>query len=218
MTNGIGEMGREYFSLTVHADRSRTLRVQCEMDNDRLSRDVTLSIDREWRPQDAFVRLFIADRFVGSSWFWFSAGHAVCEGYTSREGRFSQIFDLAAPVDCFGTHALHGDSWTVGRLRRHAGGPNSFQFVNFASSLLANGGSGPLLVPVAPGSARVHDLGDEEISVPAGEFTARHVRVEVPGVDDFDIWAAGDDCVPVRLTSDGLNQTYELVELAGEWQ
>ena len=40
LTDGVGEMGREFFSVTVQPDGERTLRAQCEMDDDRLLRDV----------------------------------------------------------------------------------------------------------------------------------------------------------------------------------
>ena len=51
----------------------------------------------------------------------------------------------------------------------------------------------------------------------AGDFDARHLRIDAPGVDHFDVWAGGEDCVPVRLTSDGLRQTYELIAIEGDY-
>lgn len=217
-TNGVGETGREFFSVTVHPDGMRTLRAQCEMDEDRLLRDVVLSVDAQWRPRDAFVRLVIADEFVGSTWFRFGDGQAECEGYTAREGRFAQRFAMPQGTACLGTHALHGDAWTVGRLRQHGGPAATFQFVTFAVSVLANGGSGPTLIPVRPDFARVIDCGEETLRVLAGEFRTRHVRIEVPGVDFFDVWAGGEDCLPVRLTSDTLGQNYELVAVEGDYR
>lgn len=217
-TNGVGETGREYFSVTVHPQGARTLRAQCEMDDDRLLRDVVLTLDGDWRPCDAFVRLMIDDRFVGSTWFRFDGRIAECEGLTARDGRFSQRFDVAEGTACFGTHSLHGDAWTAARLRRHAGPVESFRFVTFASSVLANGGSGPALLPVPPGFARVLDRGTESVTTPAGVIRTQHVRIEVPGVDCFDIWAGGEDCLPVRLTSDTLRQTYEMVTIDGDWR
>jgi hypothetical protein len=217
-TNGIGETGREHFAVSVHPDGTRTLRAQCEMDDDRLLRDVVLTVGGDWRPRDAFVRLMIDDRFVGSTWFRFDGSLAESAGLSSRDGRFSQRFEVPDGTACFGTHSLHGDAWTVARLRRHAGPVDSFQFVTFASSVLANGGSGPSLVPVPPGFAQILDRGEEKVSTPAGEFLTRHIRIEVPGVDYFDVWAGGEDCLPVRLTSDTLRQTYEMVAIEGDWR
>lgn len=216
ITDGIGEMGREYFSVTVQPDGERTLRAQCEMDDDRLLRDVVLTVDGQWRPVDAFLRLTVEERLVGSSWFRFEGSQAECQGYTAAEGRVAQALDHATEIECFGTHSLHGDAWLVARLRRHTGALEDFPLATYASSILANGGSGPVLVPLGKGFSRIHDLGREIIEVPAGRFDTHHVRIDVPGVDDFDIWAHGDDCVPAKLLSHGLKQTYLLTELEGD--
>jgi hypothetical protein len=218
ITDGVGEMGREYFSVTVQPDGERTLRAQCEMDDDRLLRDVVLTVDREWRPREAFVRLAVDGRLMGSSWFRFTATHAECQGLTRREGRVTQQIDWPAGVESFGTHALHGDAWVVGRLRLHRGDLKHFALATFASSTMANGGSGPTLVTLEGGYSTIHDLGDERITVPAGSFDTRHIRIDVPGVDDFEVWAGGEDCLPVKLSSHGLRQTYLMTELEGDWR
>jgi len=218
LTDGIGEMGREFFSVTIQPDGVRTLRAQCEMDDDRLLRDVVLSVDADWHPIEAFVRLSVEERLVGSTWFAFGTQVAESEGFTAKAGRFSQRLETAARIESFGTHALHGDAWVVGRLRRWRGTPEDFPLATFASSTLANGGSGSELVPLQSGYSRILDLGEERVTVPAGAFDTRHIRVLVPGVDDFDVWAGGEDCLPVRLTSDVLKQTYELVRIDGAWR
>lgn len=218
ITNGVGEMGREFFRVTIQPDGTRTLRAQCEMDDDRLLRDVVLTVDAAWRPIDGFVRLTVDEKLVGSSWFCFDSHTAICEGRTAKDGRLSQHMTADAPVQSFGTHALHGDAWVAGRVRQWQGRMRDFPFVTYASSTLANGGSGPELIAVPSGFASVEDRGDERVSVTAGTFDTRHIRISVPGVDDFDLWAGGQDCIPVKLTSDYLNQTYELVDIDGQWE
>lgn len=217
-TNGVGETGREHFSVTVQPDGMRTLRAQCEMDDDRLLRDVVITVDADWRPRDAFLRLTVEERLVGTSWFRFDGRVAEAEGWTAANGRFAQRLETADPVAFFGTHSLHCDAWVAGRLRMHEGAPGEFAFVTYASSVLANGGSGPELIAVPPDFATVRDLGSETIDGPAGRFDTHHVRIEAHGIDHFDVWAAGGDCLPVRLTSDVLKQSYELVEIEGDWR
>ncbi len=209
-------MGREHFAVTVQPDGTRTLRAQCEMDDDRLLRDVVITVDAAWRPIDAFLRLAIEERTVGSVWFQFTEGLAEAQGWTQVGGRFEQRISTANPTEFFGTHALHCDAWVAARLRQHRGAA-PFRFCTFASSILANGGSGPELIEVPEGYATVRDLGSETVSCPAGSFATHHVRIEVPGVDDFDVWSGGADCLPVRLSSDGLGQTYELVAIQGDY-
>ena len=72
LTDGVGEEGREYFTVTVQPDGSRTLRAQCEMDNDGLLRDVIYSLDGQWQPEECFVRLTIGGKFQGSAVFRFT--------------------------------------------------------------------------------------------------------------------------------------------------
>jgi len=217
LTDGL-ETGREFFAVTIQPDGTRMLRAHCEMDDDRLLRDVTLTVDTAWRPIDAFIRLSVEETTVGTTWFRFEADHAEAQGWTAGEGRFARHDETAEPTAFFGTHALHCDALVAGRLRQHVGAPETFQFCTFACSTLANGGSGPDLIALSPDYARVRDMGIDQVKCPAGSFAAHHVRIDVPGVDDFDVWAAGEDCVPVRLSSDGLGQTYELVELSGDYR
>ncbi len=212
------ETGREFFSVTVHPDGSRILRAQCEMDERALIRDVILAVDAQWRPVDAFVRLTVAEVRRGSSWYLFGSHHAECEGDTDVEGRISQLCETTEPVQSFGTHSLHNDAWTVGRLRQWTGEPGTMPLTSFTTSTTPDGSTGPKLIRRGRGTSQITDLGEEGVSVSAGDFTARHISISVPGVDDFDVWAAGEDCVPVRLTSDGLDQSYELIALEGDWR
>lgn len=217
LTDGVGEMGREYFSVTIQPNGERTLRAQCELDDDRLLRDVVLTVDSDWAPRDAFVRLTIDGKTVGSSWFSFATSLAECEGVLEQAGRLRQQFKTVSPIESFGTHSLHNDAWVVARLRSFSGDLASFPLATFTCSTLPNGGSGPSLIALDAGYSRIHDLGEEVVEVPAGTFTTRRIRIDVPGVDDFEVWAGGEDCLPVKLRSKGLRQTYELVEIEGDW-
>jgi hypothetical protein len=211
------EMGREFFSVTIQPDGTRTLRAQCEMDDFRLLRDVVLTVDKGWRPLDAFVRLSVAGQLVGSSWFRFDAQDAESQGFTSVEGRVTQHFHVPEGIQALATHAVHGDSWVVGRLGQFQGKPDDMPLATFATSVLSNGGSGPVLIPLKAGFSHISDLGANKTTVRAGTFDTHHIRIVVPS-DDFEVWASGEDCVPVKLVSHGLKQTYELVKLDGDWR
>ena len=74
------ERGREYFTITRHADGRRTLRAYVEIDDaPNVMRDVTLSVGADWKPTDCFVRLSVGDQFKGSSWFRFDDHGAEAE-------------------------------------------------------------------------------------------------------------------------------------------
>ncbi len=216
LKDGAGETGRESFSVSVHADGSRTLRAECEMDEFELLRDVIQSIDAEWRPVDSYVRLSVGGALSGSAWYRFDDCRAECRGLTGDLKYFEDQQSTDEPIQSFGSHSLQNDAWLVARVRQRKADLGSLAGSTFTTSLSANGGTGPTLVRVPPVSLLIRDLGLETITVEAGRFETWHVRVEVKDVDCFDIWAAGEDCVPVRLTSDGLRQSFELVELLGD--
>lgn len=216
-TGGV-ETGREWFAVTVLPDGGRTLHAQCEMDERGLLRDVVLSVAADWRPIDAYVRLTLGGATHGFAAYRFGEHAVEAEGWSVERGRWRSAETGAAGPIAFGSHALHNDSWTAARWRLHAGPPTAFRFVTHTCSRRPDGGSGPDLIAVPPGSAQVTERGHEPVECAAGRFDALHLRIEVPGVDDFDIWAAGADAIPVRLSSDGLGQTYALVELEGEWR
>ena len=214
LTDGVGEMGREWFHVTIQPDGSRTLRAICEMDDDRLLRDVVVTLDKDWYPVDAFVRLSIEEELVGTSWFRFADGMAECEGLTAGEGRLHQRFEIDGRVGFFGAHPLHGDAWSCAVLDRDIAVGRSVQ--NFSSSHLPNGGSGPLLVPTSADYAKRTYVGQAQVRVPAGQFDAKHFQFFVGDYPPIDIWTTGSDFIPVRLRWDLLSQSYELVELEGD--
>jgi hypothetical protein len=217
ITEGKGETGREFFNVTIQPDGYRTLRAMCELDDDQLLRDVVMSVDRDWHPTVSFVQIIRNQKFQGASWYSFTDHLAECEGLTNAEGRVSQRFPLAGPAEGFGTHPIHSDSWSLARIRKAKGDYSQIQIGAFATSLASNGGTGPTLMPVPRGLAKFDYFGRETVTVPAGTFASEHYRFSFPN-DVLDIWAAGEDCLPIRSSSSSLKQHYELVELAGDYR
>ncbi len=212
------ETGREFFSVSVAPDGARLLRAQCEMDERQLLRDVFLEVRKDWTPVEAFVRLTIAGRRRGSAWYRF-AGHRVeCVSDTLDHGQSTQHVTTTEPIQAFGTHSLHNDAWTVGRLRAWQGPVEALPLVTFTTSATPDGSTGPALIAYQAGDSIISDHGEHTLDTPLGPMVTRHIRISVPGVDDFEVWAAGEDCVPVRLSSDGLAQSYALVQLEGDWR
>lgn len=221
------QRGEERFTITTHGDGARTLRATCEIwDPPPVLRDVTLTLGPDHRPRDAFVRLTVADRCVGSSWFLFGAQEASCEGFTRNDGRISQRLDLAAPAAGFGAHPIQSDAWLT-RLAApdDAQAATRVQRGILLPSLDHRGASGPMLA-VHPG-VRIHCVGRERITVPAGSFDALHYRFiendaaesdtrNAPGMHPpYDLWCtADDDRLLLRSIATGYMQTqYELASL-----
>ncbi len=63
--------GRERFSLLVDADGLRTLQVTCEIDATGLVRHVVQTVDRQFRPREAYVRVAKGGHFTAAGWLCF---------------------------------------------------------------------------------------------------------------------------------------------------
>ncbi len=215
LTDDVGEQGREWFHVTIQPDGTRTMRATCEMDDDRLLRDVVMTVDKDWYPLDAFVRLSINEQLVGTSWFRFTEHTAECEGYITEEGRVSQQVKSDDRILTFGAHPVHGDAWGLALLKRDKDLDPGTD-LNYSSSHEPNGGSGPRLVPSRSDFTRKKYIGPERIEVAAGAFDVEHFQFLVADYPPIDIWAKPPDCIPIKLRWDLLKQTYELVELTGD--
>ena len=170
------ERGREYFTVTVHADGRRTLRAYTEIDDaPNVMRDVTLSFAADWKPTDCFVRLSVGDAFMGSSWYVFNDQEAVCEGYTINEGRISQRFPLKRPLVGFGTHPIAADGLLTSIVDVSKGPHGSIYQDVMMCSLDHRGATGPTLLR-HPIGVKLAFIGRERITVTAGSFDALHFR------------------------------------------
>jgi hypothetical protein len=216
IADGRGEMSREWFHVTIQPDGSRTMRATCEMDDDRPLRDVMMSVDKDRRPTDAFVRLTFQEKFFASSWFYFTDTRAERQGYTVKEGRIAQSFETPERTRGFGTHPVHGDAWGAMTFKTRAPGETvTGEGVSFSSSHPPNRGSGPCLMPSAADITR-KDVGLEDIEVKAGRFRGARYQMLFEQYPPIDVWATPDDCIPIRLRWDLLKKTYDLVELSGD--
>ncbi len=175
-----------------------------------------MTVDRDWYPLDAFVRLSVREELVGSSWFRFTEDTALCEGYTVEDGPVSQRIATPGRTGYFGTHALHGDAWACATFVRDSRLAEPTNAPNFSTSHMPNGGSGPILIPTDADFLRKVHVGQETIQVTAGNFDTEKFQFFVGDYPPIDIWTMGSDFVPIRLRWDLLDQTYELVELEGD--
>ncbi|MDX2223338.1 MAG: hypothetical protein SFV21_11340 [Rhodospirillaceae bacterium] len=209
-------MGREMFHVTIQADGTRILRAICELEDDKLLRDVVATVGADWYPIDAFVRIVTDGAFVGSTWFRFTHRAAECHAVTALEGRWSQAFDLDGPAGELGTHPVHADAWGLAHFPNREPGHEALPpGVRFSTSIQSNGGSGPLLTP-STGRKRRRYVGREKLTVRAGAFDVEHFQDLFPDKPPADLWVTATDYVPVKVQWVYRKQTYELVELSGD--
>jgi len=211
-----GELGREWFHVTVDGDHQRTLRCTVEMDPEDLVRDVVLTVNGKLCPIESYVRLNQGGRFKGAAWFRFLDDRAECEGFTVEDGRFSQEVTLDAPIRAFGTHALMTDGWQAA-LFDHARSDNPQTVADvLTTSPEPDGSSGPRI------ERCVHVIeyaGSEQLKVAAGAFQTEHYLVHLNRNDwpPLELWVTAKDSQLVRLSWPITKSRYDLVEAAGDF-
>jgi hypothetical protein len=214
------ERGREYFTLTQQADGTDVLLAHCEIDDEpNVIRDVCLAMNHEKpRPLDCSVRLTVGDRFEGSGWMRFSENKAECETFNVRDGRISQRIETEGHPPWLQAHPIIGDALLM-RLYDLSQGPGKQKLNDiFLTSPDHRGATGPMFFRL--GFSIVY-VGEEDVSVVAGDFRARHFQVTDTAGNlpeehpPYDVWCtADDDYILLKAGAGGYMQThYELVEL-----
>lgn len=207
-SNGMKEFGREYFSVSVFPDGSRTLRALCCYAVKGITRDVTYVVGADWRPREAFVRVALADEIVGSAWFRFTDTTAEAEGFTRGEGRYRQRIDVPERILAFGSHPICSDIWRLAHLSVDKG--DALQILDncMNSSPAASGDTGPMLF-----SRQYHyRLGAREtIDTIAGAIDCHRFDWRVRDGKTLRMWTAAPDFLPYRMDCPETGQRYDLV-------
>ena len=213
------ERGREYFMITHQPDGVMVMNAHCEIDDEPcVIRDVVSSMRSDGSPLDCHVRLSVGDKFEGTGWMRFSDTLAECETYNARDGRITQRIELSKPSKWLQAHPIVGDALLM-KLYDLSQGPGKQRFDDLMlTSPDHRGATGPQLFPA--GFSLVY-VGEEEVTVEAGTFQARHFQVtDTAGSlpeehPPYDVWCtADDDYVFLKAGVGGYMQThYELTEL-----
>ncbi len=214
------ERGREYFTLTRQPDGVDILHAHCEIDDEPMVvRDVVQALDANTSaPRDCHVRLSVDHRFEGSGWFRFTDSYVECETFNHRDGRIAQRIDIDAPTQWMQCHPIVGDALLMKAYDLSQGPGKRFLDHVMLSSPDHRGATGPMLFPLGFG---IQYVGEEEVTVGAGTFTARHFQVvdtagQLPEEHPpYNVWCtADDDYILLKAGAEGYMQThYELMEL-----
>lgn len=214
------ERGREHFVLTKQADRSEVLLAHCEIDDaPNVIRDVSLAMNCDGSPIDCSVRLTVGDKFEGSAWMRFADGYAECESYNAKSGRESQRIETDKKVQWLHPHSIICDAQIM-RLFDLSKGSGRQKFSNvLLTSPDHRGATGPKFFVLS--NIDLIYVGDEQINVAAGEFSARHFQLAGTEVSlpeehpPYDVWCtADDDYIFLKGQVGGYMQTYyELTNL-----
>ena len=212
------ERGREYFTITKQADNVEVMHAHCEIDDTpNVIRDVVMAFRADASPIDYSVRLSVGDKFEGTGWMRFTDKRAELESYNQRDGRISQIIDLDSPVRWLQSHPICGDSILMRRYDLSQGPGKQWMGDTYLTSPDHRGATGPMFFKT--GFSIVY-VADEEVTVKAGTFNARHFQVTDTAGNlpeehpPYDVWCTADeDYLFLKASVGGYMQTYyELIE------
>ena len=214
------ERGREFFTITRQPDGVDVMHAHCEIDDaPMVVRDVVAAMDHNSSaPKDCHVRLTVGDEFEGSGWFRFNDDFVECETVNRKDGRISQRIDTGSPVQWMQCHPIVGDALLMKAYDLSQGPGKRFLDNVMLSSPDHRGATGPMLFRLGFG---IQYVGQERVSVVAGDFDAHHFQVvdtagQLPEEHPpYDVWCtADDDYIMLKAGVEGYMQThYELTEL-----
>jgi hypothetical protein len=213
------ERGREFFTITTQSDGVKMMHAHCEIDDEpNVVRDVIQSMRADCSPIDCSVRLSVGDKYEGSGWMRFGDGYVECETHSQRDGRISQKVETPQRIKWLQSHPIVGDGLLMSLYDLSLGkGKQTIGFL-FLTSPDHRGATGPLLFKM--NSMGIQYVGEETITVKAGEFKARHFQVvDTAGNPPeehppYNLWVtADDDYLFLRGGVEGYMQThYELTD------
>jgi hypothetical protein len=203
------QTGRERFEL-IDDGQGIVMRAFCEMDEAGLTRDVTLRMDRDWRPADGFCRIVHADGRTAAMWFDVGKDHVRLDSSLDGTRLDAQTLPIDQPLAYLGLHPLQGDALIVNlRGTDRTGEFDAIPCVT--NSISPNGDEAVGLRRV---TIKVAFMGHATIAVPAGTFAARHYALRwSPEWPPADLWVREADCIFLRMTWSFIEDSYELTEL-----
>ena len=213
------ERGREFFTITNQSDDVIVMDAHCEIDDEpNVIRDVVLAMRKDGSPIDGSLRLSVGDELEGTGWYRFENDYAELEVFNKEKGRTAERIELKEPVKWLQTHPIVGDGLLMKLYDLSKG--KGVQY--FKDLLLTSpdhrGATGPMLFTLASMGLAYH--GEEQVSVKAGTFKARHFSLaSADGLDEehpaYNVWVtADDDYILLKAGVAGYMQShYELEQL-----
>lgn len=204
------ETGRERFDLQSHSG-GHLLRAFCEMDDVALTRDVTLAMDRDWRPLDGFCRIMRHGTREAALWFDVSDDTVSLHGRIGERPSEVVTLPLDRPLAYLGLHPLQGDALIVNTR----GTDRLGEYVSIGSLTNSISPNGDEEVGARLLSIDVAYVGEEEIEVVAGRFAARRYALRWnPEWPPADLWVRRDDCIFLAMSWEMVPTRYELTALS----
>jgi hypothetical protein len=205
------ETGREWFSVSIAADGHRTSRCECHFNDVGLLRDVSFTVDRAWRPIDAYLRISLQDKLLGSGWFAFDPQGVACHNMDEQGRVVSLRRDLPAGAPAFGAHPILNDGYWPAAF--DLARPNQVQrlqnCVTYSKEMI-----GKEKIGIETFDLELSYAGEQDIEVAAGRFRCRAFSALIVGLAaPFKLWTWSDDYIIVKETWTEMPGSFELAKL-----
>jgi hypothetical protein len=200
------EVGNERFELVDHAG-GHVLRALCRIDEGDLLRDVTLSMDRAWLPEEGYCRILRGGTTEAALWFRVAADGVRIDASIRGEPLPEHFLPTRQRLPYLGLHPLQGDALIV--EQRGTADPGQFHAIEtVTNSVSPNGDEATAGVHLFIEAAYI---GEEVIEVTAGRFPAR--RYALRWREDWppaDLWVRREDNLFLLMRWSMIPTWYEL--------
>ena len=203
--------GQERFDMVSHAG-GYGLSALCRLFDADLVREVSLAMDRHWRPLDGFCRLVRGGRICSSQWF--DVGEDGVRVAARVDGRAlpDRHIPLDRPLRYLGLHPLQGDALMA--AVRGTEEPGLFRRIPAVTNSVSPNGDEDIGAQLIGIDAAY--IGPAKVEVPAGLFDASQYRLRWR--DDWppaNLWVARDFPLFLRMDWALTPMVYELLEVTG---
>ncbi|MCC7199423.1 MAG: hypothetical protein IT483_07935 [Gammaproteobacteria bacterium] len=207
------ERGRERAAYDFNDDGTITYRATSTSFTPKVTRDVVYTLDGQFHPLDAYVRLQVEGQHEGSGWFRFEEGRVTAETWNARDGRATESMSLAGRPRAFLAHPVTSDALVCAAFDHTLPASRQRPPGIFDSSRDPYGRTGPAL---ASSQVDIEFVGETRLETPAGEFAADHYRLYLDPADREpleEIWCLAGTFVFLKAYAAGAFQThYELTD------
>jgi len=196
--------GGEDFRLLVHPDGTRQIFISKDFKAVNAQQTMITRVDARFRPLETYASYWTREGFKGSIYVTVAGSElrAVAQGPKGRAEDARQVPDHISVVH----HGEIMNGWYLWSDDANATAEQSAFVYNIIPAPRGDG-----QVAGIYHESKFSRLGPEKVTTPAGTFDAMKYRMT--GVENLDLWVAGEDRLLVRQTDVKNDREYILTEI-----
>ena len=206
--------GEEVVSYDWNQDGLITYRAISRSFDPKITRDAVYTLDKDYRPRDAYTRIQVNGVYEGAGWFRFDDGAIHTTTHNRLAGERHGTTPIDGKVGAFCAHPVSTDVMFAAAFDHARKGEKQALKNVFLSSPDPFGRTGPEL---APAHSAMTYAGREVVTTPAGTFETDHYQLFSTEKAEQPIeylWVLPGTCVFIQARAGGgFNTKYELVDL-----